>query len=87
MTNEVTISGIIEEVFDMNNNLVLARLNCDNNIFYLFWGNQEYANLNLTNKYIIAKGSLEYIKVRTDKNNEVRRIMAIFVKGMESYDF
>lgn len=87
MTNEVTISGIIEEVFDMNNNLILARLNCDNNIFYLFWGNQEYVNLNLTDKYIIAKGSLEYIKVRTDKNNEVRRIMAIFVKGMESYDF
>lgn len=87
MTNEVTISGIIEEVFDMNNNLVLARLNCGNNIFYLFWGNQEYTNLNLTNKYVIAKGSLEYVKVRTDKNNEVRRIMAIFVKGMESYDF
>lgn len=87
MINDVVISGIIEEAINVTDNLILATLNCDGKCFYLYWGDKEYQNLELRLKYVIVKGSLEYIKVRAETNGEVRRILAIFVKGMEKYDF
>lgn len=83
--NQVEISGVIEDMYEVTGDLIFARLNSEGAPFYVYWGKDSFKG-DLIDKFVIIVGTLEYIKVRKETNADVRRILAIFVKGMECYD-
>ena len=87
--NNATITGVITNLWNLSEGVYLGRIHSleDDNYYYLFWDSNNFSNMELINKYIVARGKLEYIKVRKEKDSDVRRILAINVGGMEMYDF
>lgn len=86
---QAIISGKIEELFDMTNDVILAKVIEEetDDIFYCFWDNNRFQNIeSLTKKRAVFSGKLEYIKIRVEGRENARRLLAVFVEYLEFYE-
>ena len=87
---QVILSGKLDSLYDMSNNVILAKLIEEDteDIFYIFWDNNRFENINETlfKKRVVVSGKLEYIKVMLENNERVRRLLAVFVEYLEFYE-
>jgi hypothetical protein len=82
MLNEVIISGVIEKVHNIGD-FILAAIRTNGDIFYLFFDSQEYDYSTLEKQYVCAKGYLQHIKYKLEKNVNAINVLAICVEEME----
>ncbi len=74
----------------MTENVVLAQMDCNGELFYIYWLNNEFNIEKLKDSYIVVKGNLTNVKIKKPTykgNSSTYVITAIGVKGMERYDF
>lgn len=85
MINEIVIAGVVKKVYDMTENIILAQIECNDELFFIYWLNNEFDIGNILDKYVIVKGNLTNVRVK--KSDNATRITAICAKGIEKYDF
>ena len=82
MFNQVTLSGVIQVIHDLGDTK-LAVIRCNNDLFYVFWENNEYDYSTLEKKYVCLSGYLQHIKYKLEENQNALKILAICVEEME----
>lgn len=84
MTNVILISGKIEELQTMSENIILGTLICDDTAFYIFWESENFQMEDLEGKYVCIQGYLTYVKFRREGKETSHKTAAIHVDQMET---
>jgi hypothetical protein len=82
MFNQVTLSGTIQVIHDLEGTK-LAVIKCNNELFYVYWDDNEYYFDKLVNKYVCINGYLQHIKYKLKQNKNTLSILAVCVEEME----
>lgn len=83
--NFAFLSGIITNIQDMTENIKMARLEDEKQVYLLYWENKNFLNEDLLNKHIQVITNIEKLKIRNEKN-KVKIVTAYKVKEMELVD-
>ncbi len=83
--NFAFLSGIVTNIQDMTENIKMARLEDEKQVYLLYWENKNFLNEDLLNKNIQVITNIEKLKIRNEKN-KVKIVTAYKVKEMELVD-
>lgn len=84
--NNISISGTIENVYDMTSGIIMVTLKNDEGSFIVFWYKNSFKFDCLHKSYIMVRGKLTYIKVKLSLDKQPKKVIAIEARSIEKYD-